>query len=64
MYAVYGVLWCNVRSLISRVSSRTLTYGGPASSAKVPKSRLKKPAQTRKIHVHAFYKEDGTPLGR
>lgn len=45
--------------VISRVSSRTLTYGG-GSNPSLLKPTLKKPAQTRKIHVYGFYNEDGS----
>lgn len=45
-------------SKISRVSSRTLTYGGPVT--RVQSTSVKRPALPRKIHVYSYFNDDGT----
>jgi hypothetical protein len=67
MYVYISFIYVYMRwlhSVISRVSSRTLTYGGGggggASTARtMAKKSIIKPTQTRKIHVYGFYNEDG-----
>lgn len=43
---------------ISRVSSRTLTYGGHV--AKAQPTSVKRSGKPRKIHVYSYYNDDGT----
>lgn len=47
---------------ISRVSSRTLTYGAPPTVLQATPTGVRKPAQSRKIHVYGFYNEDGSVM--